>query len=144
MWPGTKRSVQKLVEEHYSCLYRYAYRLPSAKISLVQEAHAQACEKLGLDRCRITGMRYRLVNQKDIEAMLALQRQGAREGDVEDEGRHAQEDERQDEAQGLQLRQLVLQRPVRQLQRARDRAEPAVGFEQPIELDHDGVGRGAG
>jgi hypothetical protein len=52
--------------------YRYAFRLPSENISGVQEAHAQACEKLGLDRCRITGMRYRLVNQKDIEAMLAL------------------------------------------------------------------------
>lgn len=52
--------------------YRYAFRLPSANISGVQEAHAQACEKLGLDRCRITGMRYRLINQKDIEAMLAL------------------------------------------------------------------------
>jgi len=52
--------------------YRYAFRLPSNRISSVQEAHAQACEKLGIDRCRITAMRYRLVNQKDIEAMLAL------------------------------------------------------------------------
>ena len=52
--------------------YRYAFRLPSNRISAVQEAHAGACEKLGLDRCRITGMRYRLVNQRDIEAMLAL------------------------------------------------------------------------
>ena len=52
--------------------YRYAFRLPGNRISQVQEAHAQACEKLGIDRCRITGMRYRLVNQKDVEAMLAL------------------------------------------------------------------------
>ena len=52
--------------------YRYAFRLPGNRISQVQEAHAQACEKLGVDRCRITGMRYRLVNQKDVEAMLAL------------------------------------------------------------------------
>ena len=52
--------------------YRYAFRLPGNKISQVQEAHAQACEKLGIERCRITGMRYRLVNQKDVEAMLAL------------------------------------------------------------------------
>ena len=52
--------------------YRYAFRLPGNRISAVQEAHAQACEKLGLDRCRITGMRYRLVNQKDVQAMLAL------------------------------------------------------------------------
>lgn len=52
--------------------YRYAFRLPGNRISAVQEAHAQACERLGLAKCRITGMRYRLVDQKDIEAMLAL------------------------------------------------------------------------
>jgi len=52
--------------------YRYAFRLPGNRISQVQEAHAQACEKLGIERCRIIGMRYRLVNQKDVEAMLAL------------------------------------------------------------------------
>src|SRR3954452_3049425 len=52
--------------------YRYAFRLPGTRISQVQEAHAQACEKLGLDKCRITGMRYRLVDQKDIEASLSL------------------------------------------------------------------------
>jgi hypothetical protein len=52
--------------------YRYAFRLPGNRISQVQEAHAQACEKLGIERCRITGMRYRLVNQKDVEGMLAL------------------------------------------------------------------------
>lgn len=52
--------------------YRYAFRLPAQRIAAVQEQHAQACEKLGLDRCRITGMRYRLVNERDIEAMLAF------------------------------------------------------------------------
>lgn len=52
--------------------YRYAFRLPGNRIGAVQEAHAQACEKLGIDKCRITGMRYRLVDQKDVEAMLAL------------------------------------------------------------------------
>ena len=52
--------------------YRYAFRLPGDRIAEVQNAHAQACEKLGLDKCRITGMRYRLVNRKDIQAMLAL------------------------------------------------------------------------
>ena len=52
--------------------YRYAFRLPGNRISAVQEAHAQACEKLGIDKCRITGMRYRLVDSKDVEAMLAL------------------------------------------------------------------------
>jgi hypothetical protein len=52
--------------------YRYAFRLPGNRIGQVQEAHAQACEKLGITKCRITGMRYRLVNQKDVQAMLAL------------------------------------------------------------------------
>ena len=52
--------------------YHYAFRLPSERISKVQEAHAQACEKLGISRCRITGMRYRLIGENNIEAMLAF------------------------------------------------------------------------
>jgi len=52
--------------------YDYAFRLPNAKISAVQEQHAQACEKLGIDRCRITGMRYTVVSQDDISAMLSF------------------------------------------------------------------------
>jgi len=52
--------------------YSYAFRLPGNRIGQVQEAHAAACEKLGIDKCRITGMRYRLVDQKDVQAMLAL------------------------------------------------------------------------
>jgi hypothetical protein len=50
--------------------YRYAFRLPAAQISGVQEAHAQACEKLGLARCRITGMSFRRTSDDDIEARL--------------------------------------------------------------------------
>lgn len=52
--------------------YRYAFRLPGERIAAVQEQHAQACERLGLARCRITGMRYRLVNDRDVEGMLAF------------------------------------------------------------------------
>jgi hypothetical protein len=52
--------------------YRYAFRLPGERVSAVQEQHAAACEKLGLDRCRITGMRYRLVGEDDVEAMIAF------------------------------------------------------------------------
>ena len=52
--------------------YRHAFRLPAQQIAGVQEQHASACEKLGINRCRITGMRYRLVNQHDIEGMLAF------------------------------------------------------------------------
>lgn len=50
--------------------YRYAFRLPNSEIASIQEQHAAACEELGIDRCRITGMRYRLVNETDISAML--------------------------------------------------------------------------
>ena len=52
--------------------YRYAYRLPAERIGPVQEQHARACEQLGISRCRITGMRYRVVNDRDVEAMLAF------------------------------------------------------------------------
>jgi Domain of unknown function (DUF4349) len=52
--------------------YQYAFRLPNAKIASVQEEHAQMCEKLGINRCRITGMRYRLVDEDEVSAMLAF------------------------------------------------------------------------
>jgi len=52
--------------------YRYDFRMDAAKIGETQEKHAQACEKLGIDRCRITGMSYRLINDRDIAAMLAF------------------------------------------------------------------------
>lgn len=52
--------------------YHYAFRLPSARIAAAQEAHATACEKLGIARCRITGMRYRLIGENNVEAMLAF------------------------------------------------------------------------
>lgn len=52
--------------------YSYAFRLPPARIAAAQETHAQACEKLGIAHCRITGMRYQLVGENDIRAMLAF------------------------------------------------------------------------
>ena len=52
--------------------YRHAYRLANARIQAAQEAHAQMCEKLTVARCRITGMRYSLVNERDISASLEL------------------------------------------------------------------------
>jgi hypothetical protein len=52
--------------------YRYAFRLAAQRISEVQEQHAQMCERLTVARCRITGMYYRVVNDRDIEAMLAF------------------------------------------------------------------------
>lgn len=52
--------------------YRYAFALPSQAIAGAQEGHAQACEKLGVARCRVTGMRYQLLGENDVQAMLAL------------------------------------------------------------------------
>ena len=52
--------------------YRYAFRLPNARIASAQEAHALMCERLGITRCRITGMRYSLVNERDVTASLEL------------------------------------------------------------------------
>ncbi|MDB5696039.1 MAG: hypothetical protein JWN21_1582 [Sphingomonas bacterium] len=50
--------------------YRYGFRLPAARVDDVQEQHAAACERLGIARCRITGMRYRLLGENNIEAAL--------------------------------------------------------------------------
>jgi hypothetical protein len=52
--------------------YRYRFGLPDAKITAAQEAHASACEKLGIDRCRITGMTFDLDERERVTASLAL------------------------------------------------------------------------
>jgi hypothetical protein len=52
--------------------YRYAFRMPASQIATIQESHAQACEKLGIARCRITGMRYRLIGEDNVEAQLVF------------------------------------------------------------------------
>jgi RNA polymerase sigma-70 factor (ECF subfamily) len=49
-WPGSKRHVQKLVEEHYRSLYCYAYRLSGSEQDaedLTQDTFCQAQLKLG-------------------------------------------------------------------------------------------------
>lgn len=52
--------------------YHYAFSLPAERISAAQEDHAAACEKLGVARCRITGLRYQLLGEGRVEAMLAF------------------------------------------------------------------------
>ena len=52
--------------------YRYGFRLPDVNISAAQEAHAAACEKLGLARCRITGMTYELDGRDRVHGTLRL------------------------------------------------------------------------
>lgn len=50
--------------------YQYAFRLDDDRIAKVQEDHAAACEALGINRCRITGMSYRLVRENEIAGQL--------------------------------------------------------------------------
>ena len=50
--------------------YRYDFRVPDARISAVQERHAAACEALGINRCRITGLQYTLVDEDEVNATL--------------------------------------------------------------------------
>lgn len=50
--------------------YAYQFRVPDREIADVQEIHAAACEALGITRCRITGMRYRLYDEERVGASL--------------------------------------------------------------------------
>ncbi|MEE9433368.1 MAG: hypothetical protein V3V15_03925 [Sphingorhabdus sp.] len=52
--------------------YRYAFRVPDVQIAAVQEVHAAACETLGISRCRITGMRYQLIDEDEVEGFLSF------------------------------------------------------------------------
>ncbi|OYY68448.1 hypothetical protein [Sphingomonas sp. 28-63-12] len=53
--------------------YEYLFRLPGQGIARAQEAHAQACEKLGIARCRISGMHYAVGEAPaDVTATLNL------------------------------------------------------------------------
>lgn len=50
--------------------YDYKFELADAAISAVQEAHAARCEQLGIERCRITGLRYTVGQDDAVSASL--------------------------------------------------------------------------
>ena len=52
--------------------YSYDYQLADEAIAQVQEAHASACEALGTAKCRITGLEYRVSDDKAVYAMLQV------------------------------------------------------------------------
>ena len=52
--------------------YSYSLMLPSARISDLQEEHARSCERLGVARCRITGLRYSVGSGGNVSASLAM------------------------------------------------------------------------
>ena len=51
--------------------YAYSLTLPARAIDRVQEAHAAACESLGQQRCRITGMTYTVDGAGHVYASLS-------------------------------------------------------------------------
>jgi hypothetical protein len=52
--------------------FAYEFSLPDNRIAATQEAHAAACEKLGLAQCRITGMSYSVNQNEEVAAELDL------------------------------------------------------------------------
>jgi hypothetical protein len=50
--------------------YGYAFELPSRAIAELQEAHAQACERVGTANCRITGLAYTVDRDGTARASL--------------------------------------------------------------------------
>ena len=54
--------------------YRYAFRMPAARVAETQDAHVRACDQLGRTRCRVLTNRYH-VNDVDnsVTAVLAFQ-----------------------------------------------------------------------
>jgi hypothetical protein len=52
--------------------FAYQFSLPDDRIAATQEAHASACENLGLSRCRITGMSYSVDQNEQVTAELDL------------------------------------------------------------------------
>src|SRR2546421_664985 len=52
--------------------FNYDFNLPDERISATQEAHASACEKLGIAHCRITGMSYAVDQNEQVSAKLEL------------------------------------------------------------------------
>lgn len=51
--------------------YAYSLTLPARAIDELQEAHAAACEALGPERCRITGITYDVDRAGDVSASLS-------------------------------------------------------------------------
>lgn len=52
--------------------YDYAFTLPAKAVSGIQQQHAVACERLGPQRCKITGMTYDQPSKDSVSARLDL------------------------------------------------------------------------
>lgn len=74
--PGSQRTVQKLVDDHYESLYRYAYRLSGSvndAEDLVQDSFCQAQLKLGQlrDRGRAKGWLFSILRNTYLHRIRA-------------------------------------------------------------------------
>jgi hypothetical protein len=52
--------------------FRYQFSLPEARIAAVQEEHAALCGRLGVSRCRVTGLTFNKARDGAVEAMMAF------------------------------------------------------------------------
>lgn len=64
--PGIDRSVAPGVAFQFD----YSFTLPAKAITGIQREHAAACARLGVDRCRVTGMAYEQPREGEVEARL--------------------------------------------------------------------------
>ena len=52
--------------------FSYAFSLPEAKIAEAQEGHAALCGRLGVSRCRVTGLNFSKERGGEVSAMMAF------------------------------------------------------------------------
>jgi hypothetical protein len=52
--------------------FNYAFSLPEARISAAQEEHASLCGRLGISRCRVTGMTFNKERNGEVDARLSF------------------------------------------------------------------------
>ncbi|WP_431470229.1 hypothetical protein [Sphingosinithalassobacter sp. LHW66-3] len=52
--------------------YRYAFRLPGDRVKPVLESNADACDRLGEQRCRVLAVRYRVKDASRVTAVLTV------------------------------------------------------------------------
>ncbi len=52
--------------------YDYAFSLPEAQIARVQEEHASLCARLGVTRCRVTGLAFNKARDGAIDARMSF------------------------------------------------------------------------
>ena len=52
--------------------FKYLFSLPESRIGSVQQEHAALCAKLGIARCRVTGLKFNKTRDGTIDAMMAF------------------------------------------------------------------------